>query len=56
MWNVKAEAIPVIAGETSTISESLKQYLSNITQKHEIEELQNPAILDAAQKLWEVLI
>ena len=40
MWNVKAKFIPIITGETWTISKSLKQYLSNITRKHEIEDLQ----------------
>jgi hypothetical protein len=32
--------IPVITGATGTISKSLKQYLRNITGKHEIKELQ----------------
>ena len=39
MWNVKAKVIPVIRGATGTISKSLKQYLSNITGKHEIKEI-----------------
>ena len=39
MWNVKAKVIPVITGETGTISKSLRQYLSNIHGKHEIKEL-----------------
>jgi len=39
MWNVKAKAIPVITGETGTMSKSLIQYLSNILGKHEIKEL-----------------
>jgi len=39
MWNVKAKVIPVITGETGTISKSLRQYLSNIPGKHEIKEL-----------------
>jgi hypothetical protein len=29
-WNVKAKAIPVITGTNGTISESFRQYLSNI--------------------------
>ena len=41
MWNVKAKVIPVIIGATGTISESLRQYLSNIPGKREIKELQN---------------
>jgi hypothetical protein len=33
MWNMKAKVIPVITGATGTISESLRQYLSNIPGK-----------------------
>jgi len=40
MWNVKANVIPVIIGATGTISQSLRRYLSNISGKHEIKELQ----------------
>jgi RNase P/RNase MRP subunit POP5 len=36
MWNVKAKVIAVIIGVTGTISKSLRQYLSNIPGKHEI--------------------
>jgi len=39
MWNVKAEVKPVIIGVIGTISKSLRQYLSNILGKHEINEL-----------------
>jgi hypothetical protein len=39
-WNVKTKVIPVIIVATGTISESLRQYLSNIPGKHEIKELQ----------------
>jgi hypothetical protein len=39
MWNVKTKAMPVIIGETGTVSETFKQYLSNIEGKHEIREL-----------------
>jgi len=39
MWNVKAKVIPVKIEATGTISKSLRQYLSNILGKHEIEEL-----------------
>jgi hypothetical protein len=45
MWNVKAKVIPIITGETRTISKSPKQYLSNIQRKYEIKELQKPDIL-----------
>jgi hypothetical protein len=40
MWNMKAKVIPVKTGATGSISRSLRQYLSNITGKHEIKELQ----------------
>ena len=36
MWNMKAKVILVITEATGTISKSLRQYLSNITWKHEI--------------------
>ena len=36
MRNVTAKVIPVTAGETGTISKSLRQYLSNMPGKHEI--------------------
>jgi hypothetical protein len=48
MWNVKANVVTRITGETETISKSLRQYLSNIPGKHEIKELQKTAILDTA--------
>jgi hypothetical protein len=35
-WNVEIKVIPVITGTTGTISESLRQYLSNVTGKGEI--------------------
>ena len=40
MYNLKAKVTPVIIGTTGTISKSLRQYLSNITGKHEMKELQ----------------
>ena len=55
MWNVEAKVIPIIIGVTGTISESLRQYLSNIPGKHEIKELQKTAILGTAHILWKVL-
>jgi hypothetical protein len=39
MWNEKAKVIPVIIGETGTMSKSLRQYLSNILGRHEMKEL-----------------
>jgi glyoxylate utilization-related uncharacterized protein len=40
MWNMKAKVITVIIGATGTISESFRQYVSNILGKHKIKELQ----------------
>ena len=52
LWNVKANVMPVITGATGTISESLRQYLSNMPGKQEIKELQKKtAILGTAHKL-----
>jgi hypothetical protein len=53
MWKVKAKVIP---GATGTISESLRQYLSNILGKQEIKGLQQTAILDTAHTLRQVLM
>jgi hypothetical protein len=39
MWIVKATVIPVIIGATGNMSKSLRQYLGNIPEKHEIKEL-----------------
>jgi hypothetical protein len=43
MWNVNTNVIPVITGETGTISKSFRKYLSNVPGKHEIKELQKTA-------------
>ena len=40
MYNVKTKVIPVITGTIRTISESLRQYLSNIPGNNEIKEQQ----------------
>ena len=57
MWNVRAEVVPLITGSTGTISNSVRQYLSNIRGKHEIKELQHKtAILCTAHILREVLM
>jgi len=40
---------------TTTISKSLRHYLSNIPEKHEIKELQKRAILGTAHILRKVL-
>jgi len=57
MWNVKSKVIPVILIEaTGTISQSLRQYLSNIPGEQEISELQKTAILCTVHLLWEALM
>ena len=40
MWDVREKVIPVITGAAGTISKSLRQYLGNVPEKHEIKELQ----------------
>jgi len=51
----ESKVIPVITGANGTNSKSLRQYLRNITGKHEIKEVKK-AILCTAHKLREVLI
>jgi hypothetical protein len=51
MWNVKTKMIPVIIGETGTISKSFRKYVSNIPGNHEVKELQKTAILGTAHIL-----
>ena len=51
MWNAKTKLIPVIIGVTGTISELLRQCLSNTPGKHEMKELEK-----AAHLLWKVLM
>jgi len=45
--------MPVIIGATGTISESLRQYLSNTPGKHEFKELKKTTILGTAHKMRE---
>ena len=40
MWNVKAKVIQLVTVATGVISKSLRQYLSNISGKDEIKEIQ----------------
>jgi hypothetical protein len=54
--NVKANVIPATTGATETISESLRQYLSNVPEKHEIKEMQKSAIFGTAHTLRKVLM
>ena len=56
MWNVKTEVIPVIIGQTRTISMSFIKYEGNILGKHEVKELQKTAILGTAHILRKVLM
>jgi len=56
MWNVKIKVILVIIGATGNTSESIRQYLSNIPGKHEINELQKTAIFGTAHILRKVLM
>ena len=55
MWKVKTRLIPVIIGETGTISKSFRKYISNIPGNHEVKELQKTAILGTAHILRKVL-
>ena len=54
MLNVKTDVIPVIIGVTGIISESFRNYLSNVPGKHETKELQKTAILGTAHILCKV--
>jgi hypothetical protein len=56
MWKVKTKVIPVTMGATGTISKSLRKYLRNITVKHEIKEIQKPAVLSSAHILRELQV
>jgi hypothetical protein len=56
MSNVQTELIPVITGAHGTMSKSLRKYLSNISGKHTIKELQETAILGPALILEKVLM
>jgi len=56
MWNVKTKVIPVIIGATVTISKSFRKYVTNISVKHEVKELQKTATLGTAHILRKVLM
>jgi hypothetical protein len=56
MWNVKTNVTPVLTGATGTISRPFRKYLSYITGKHEIKEMQKTAILSTAHILRKVLM
>jgi len=55
MWNVKAKGIPVIIGATGTMSNSLRQCLSNIPGEREMKELQITATFGTAHILRKIL-
>jgi hypothetical protein len=54
-WNVKTMVIPVIIGASGTISKSFRKYVSNISENHEVKELQKTAILGTAHIFRKVL-
>jgi hypothetical protein len=56
MWNIKTRMIPVIIGATGTISKTFRKYVSIITGKHEVRELQKKTILGTAHILRRVLM
>ena len=56
MWNVKTKVIPVIIGATGTVSKSFRKYVSNISGKHEVKDLQKTAILGTAHIHRKVLM
>ena len=56
MWNVKAKVRTETTGASGTISQSLRQYLSDIPGMHEIKALQSTAVLSTAHTLREVLM
>jgi len=56
MWNVKSKVIPVIIGATGAFSKPFRKYMSNVSGKHEVKELQKTAILGTAHILRKVLM
>jgi hypothetical protein len=56
MWNVKTKLTPVIIGATRTILKLFRKYVSNITENHEVKEIQKTAILGTAHILRKVLM
>ena len=56
MWRVEMEIIQVIIGATGTITKLCRKYLSNITDKHDNQELQKTAVLGIAHILRKVVM
>jgi len=54
--NVETKVMPVIIRATGTISKSFRKYVSDITGKHEVKELQKTAVLGTAHILQKVLM
>jgi hypothetical protein len=54
MWNVTTKVTPAKIGATGTISKSFRKYLSSISGKHDIKQLQKTAIMGTAHILREV--
>jgi hypothetical protein len=55
MWNVKTRVIPVIIGATGTISKSFRKYVSDISEKYDVKELQKTTILGTAHIIRKML-
>jgi hypothetical protein len=55
MWNVKTRAIPVIIGDSGTMSKSFRKYVSTMPGNHQVKELKKTAILGTANILRKVL-
>jgi hypothetical protein len=55
-WNVKSRVIPVLIGETGTISKSFRNYVSTIPGNHDVREIQKTAILGTAHIFRKVLM
>ena len=56
MWNLKTRVMPVIIGATGTMSKSFRKYVSDISGKHEVKELQKTVILGTAHILRRVIL
>jgi hypothetical protein len=54
--SVKAKVVPVIIAATGTISKTFRKYLSNITGRRDIKELQKTGTCGTANILRKVLM
>ena len=55
MWNMKCMIIPVVSGDTGTVTRCLKKSLQAIPVKHSIDSLQKTAVLVTARLILKVL-